>query len=132
VGKEARQGQPLFSIKQGGRNATFISPVNGTIRATNAAVTQDSAKKNPYRSGWVVKVESDSLANDLSKLKIGKDAVRWMKSEIMRFLDFSWNRMPAPAMVGQTAQDGGFPVEGILENMDDGTWNSFVHQFLQA
>jgi len=78
----------------------------------------------------VVKVESDTLADDLSKLKIGKDAVRWMKKEINRFLDFSWNQMPAPAALGRTAQDGGFPVEGILGNMDEDAWSSFVKEFL--
>ncbi|MBW2148427.1 MAG: hypothetical protein JRI22_15545 [Deltaproteobacteria bacterium] len=132
VGKEVKQGQPLFSIRQGRRSAAFVSPVNGKIASTNNHLEPNLIKKEPYSSGWIAEVEPDSLSDDLSRLKIGKDAVLWMKKEIKKFLDFSWARVPAPAIVGQTAQDGGFPVEGILETMDDETWDHFETQFLQS
>ncbi len=132
VGKVVREGDPLFSIRQGRRSATFVSPVNGKISSPNSSLYPSLMKNEPYGRGWIVKIEPDSLADDLSKLEIGTQAAQWMKKEIRNFLEFAWARMPAPAIVGQTVQDGGFPVEGILENMDDEAWNNFGNQFLQS
>jgi glycine cleavage system H lipoate-binding protein len=132
LGEKVREGQPLFSIKQGNRTAPFISPVNGRIWAANTALKPESMKKDPYESGWIVKIEPDSPGDDLGKLEIGTEAVGWMKREIKRFIEFYWGRMPAPPMLGQTAQDGGLPVGGILENADDVTWNCFINEFLHV
>lgn len=132
VGCELRQGYAAFKIKQGVRVAEFVSPVSGEVVEVNRDVNASEIVKDPYYRGWLVRVRPSDLKSDLAGLEIAKDAVQWMRSEIKQLIELLWGQVSQPVELGQTAQDGGLPIQGVLEKMDDATWRRFSKQFLKA
>ncbi len=134
VGEEVKQGENLFAIKQGERVATFVSPVDGVIAAVNEDVQSnpDAIKQEPYEKGWIYIINPTNLADNIRNLNISERALSWLQKEIESFRDFVKVQLPHNALVGQTLQDGGLPVGGLLEQMDAEAWNRFEAQFLRS
>lgn len=132
IGKEVRQGEKLFTIKQGTKEAVFRSPVDGTIVGYNKKLAEnpDVLKSDPYIEGWVCVVKPHDLIGNLKNLKIAKDAAVWFREEIVRFKDMLVGRTLQLAEVGQTIQDGGEMMEGVLEVLDESMWKNFNREFL--
>jgi len=86
AGHEVRQGQPLFSFKQGSEEIHFAAPVSGKVVRTNEVLKSDPHRilQSSYDRGWVLQIQPLDLATELQALKIGKPAVEWYQSEITR------------------------------------------------
>ena len=136
VGTEVKQGQPLMSIRQGGRVAMLPAPVDGVVCAINGelAKSPNLLRREPYTRGWLVALRPTDLTADLSRLAIGEGAFRWLKSELSRFEEFLQGIMAVhqDALVGATAADGGLSPDGLLERLDEESWKAFQSKFLGA
>jgi glycine cleavage system H lipoate-binding protein len=118
-------------VRQQGKSAAFASPVEGFVCAVNEAVLRDPAslRGDLFGSGWLLQLEPRRLADNLRRLRVGDEARGWLREEVVRLRDFLAGQVTATA-VGATLQDGGLPVEGMLEHLDDKAWERFESEFL--
>lgn len=132
IGREVRQGDPLFSITQGDRKIDFPAPVDGTVNSVNESLrgTPELTKISPYKHGWVCDITPKNLAKNIKQFAIAEEALARIKSEITRFYDFIALRPLENAAGGYVLQDGGVPACGVLEFLDNETWNNFAAQFI--
>lgn len=132
-GREVRRGEKLFVVRQGGRRAVFTAPVDGIVGAVNESLNQhlDTIKTDPYRQGWVCALNPKNLARNLGRLSIAEAADAWLDKEIERFREFIASRPIEHMTLGRVLQDGGRPTAGILELMDEETWDRFAREFLR-
>jgi hypothetical protein len=124
----------MIRLKQGTRSAAFVSPVEGVVTAVNQTLLRsaEALKQTSYQQNWLVTVKPTGLSATLKDLLVAEDAVHWLKGEMRRFRDFVSGFAPQVALVGETLQDGGQPVDGLLERMDDQVWRKFERDFLRA
>ncbi|MDW8239038.1 MAG: hypothetical protein RMM98_05435 [Acidobacteriota bacterium] len=132
-GQEVHRGDPLFTIRQGARAATFRSPIDGVVHAVNHDLNRSPQviREDPYRAGWVCHIRPHHLARDLKQLRIAEEAWTWLEGEWRRIQEFFAARPMATAALGHVLQDGGQLADGVLELMDDETWNQFTREFLE-
>ncbi|HXK60112.1 MAG TPA: hypothetical protein PLP42_09475 [Acidobacteriota bacterium] len=133
AGKVVSRGERLFAINQAGRKAYFITPADGVVTAVNANIERDPAllKADPYRRGWVCVLKPTNLATDVKRLMIGEETKDWIRREIDRFKDFFSHRAVQHLALGHMMQDGGEITEGVLELLDDQSWELFSQEFLR-
>jgi glycine cleavage system H lipoate-binding protein len=123
-----------FVIYQGEKSAGFAPPMEGVVTAVNRAALVDPERVtgDPYGDGWLVVVRPRRLAEGLRRLRVGEDAARWLGSEAARLRDFLAVQVPADAVLGATMPDGGAPVDGLLEQLDQPVWERFEAEFLAS
>ena len=131
-GATIRKGEPLFTVRQGGRVGVFIAPISGVVQDLNAELTQhlEWLVSRPYERGWICSMKPEHLAEELGQLKIGEIAGAWYQAEITRLRQMLGatqgnDQVPLPSMIGELA-------EGQLEEADDATWTKFTQAFLGA
>jgi len=85
AGQEVKAGEPLFVLKSGDAELTFVSPVSGRIVEGNSALEAEPARiaHSPYKEGWLCRLQPTDLAQDLTTLKIGKAVLGWYSEEIL-------------------------------------------------
>jgi glycine cleavage system H lipoate-binding protein len=132
VGDRIKQGEPVLAIRQGNRTMNLVAPVDGIVDALNTDVVKNTGllKQDPYTAGWLYKVKPTNLSKNISVLKIADSARAWFTEEVARLRDFLSGVSVEDKLVGQTLQDGGIPVEGILQYMNEETWTQFEKEFL--
>ena len=89
-----------------------------------------TAKMDALNAQWVVDLEPSHLANELGQLSVAARAMDWLEKELLRLNEFLSGQIRRPAAVGVTLSDGGEPVEGLLQDLDDDGWQSFQREFL--
>jgi CheY-like chemotaxis protein len=126
-GKAVVSGQPLFTVKQGGRLMTFASPVNGKVSKLNEELIYhlDAIAVRPHLLGWICCLKVLNLAESLPKLRIGIDSLPWYKEEIERF----------ESALKQVQLEGRFDArerEGVKESESNQleVWQAFETSFL--
>ncbi len=131
-GQEVKAGDKLIKIVQDGRTLYLKSPVNGRVAMVNRDLEADptKVKVDPYKA-WAIEIEPTNLAKDLRNMKIAETARHWFKKELQRFKEFVTAEVTShSALVGQTAQDGGIPVDGLLARLEDDAWQKFQEEFV--
>lgn len=133
LGEETHRGETLFTIRQGDRTLEIPSPVDGVINTVNPVLDKNAEplEASPYERGWICGITPDHLAKNLRSLSIAEEATEWIRSEVKRFQDFIVAR-PMDQSVGLAMPDGGVPVTGILEHLDNETWNRFAFEFVRV
>ncbi len=126
LGTSLRQGQKAFTLHADGKAFDVVSPVDGNVVARNevAHAHPADAVRDPYGTGWLLKIEPRWLTANLKNLLSG-DAAR-------RFLDNaaeSLARRMTPEL-GLVLQDGGTPVHGIAREIDPAHWDDLVRRSL--
>jgi hypothetical protein len=112
----------------------FNAPIDGVVKAVDQALARhpEAINADPYAMGWICSLSPKNLAANLKRLRVAEEAKSWLKSEVERFQEFFAARPLENMALGQVLQDGGQPTGGVLELMDDETWNLFAEQFLRA
>ena len=128
VGTAIRQGQKAFSVVADGKSFDVVSPVDGNVVAVNevARANPADAVRDPYGTGWLLKVEPRWLTANLKNLVSG-DAAR-------RFLDAAAAALAGRMTpeLGVVLQDGGTPVHGIAREIDPAHWDELVRRTLRG
>jgi len=134
VGAAVARGDPLVTVRQGGRSLVLRSPVDGTVVSANPLWETDQGRAwgDPYGEGWLVKVLPTNLARNLRTLRIAEPAVWWLQEEVRRFRDFAARLIAPDPELGLRLADGGLPADGVLRHADDATWSRFQVEFLGA
>lgn len=132
-GSLLRQGEPAFAAIQYGKKIEFVSPVDGVVSAVNEQFNADvgAAKKEPYGKGWALEIRPNNLAQNLRKLRIGKEASAWLEREVRNFTEFLTLHRAVPQGVGVTMPDGGVHVEGIMETMNGEILQIAIRKFFR-
>lgn len=132
IGQEVKQGDPVITVQRGAHTLSLVAPVSGRVMSVNRDLQDNPSliSDSPYMHGWLFMVEPVQLAMSLSVLSIAENAAHWIRQEADRLRDFLVNRGEA-ALVGETMLDGGVPVGGSLEHLDDKGIKSFEAEFLR-
>jgi glycine cleavage system H protein len=132
-GQRVKQGEPVITLQHQGKMISLVAPVSGTVYAINTDVLDNPAliTENPFEAGWLFMVEPEQLATNISVLSIAENAFSWLKEETFRFREFLASNSMQPAMVGDTMLDGGMPVSGSLDYLDESGLKKFEEQFLR-
>ncbi|HEY4491755.1 MAG TPA: hypothetical protein VI958_07110 [Acidobacteriota bacterium] len=134
IGKEVHQGEALFTVRQGDRKIEVPAPIDGVVNSINEnlSVAPELTQVAPYKQGWVCDVTPKNLAKNVKQLCIAEEALAWVRNEVRRFQDFLSVRPLENFAVGHVLQDGGIPTCGVLEFLDDETWNHFASEFVRV
>ena len=130
-GKEVRKGQPCFRLGRGNRQMTLRAPVDGIVEGVNVSAFKDSSfvSTDPFGRGWIYRIEPRGEIS-LEEFISGEKAEGWLQSELSRLRDFLAGQTENRALAGATLQDGGMPVEGFGEHLDDEHWHQLIEEFL--
>jgi glycine cleavage system H protein len=129
-GTRVWRGDPVVTVKGEGRHLVLRAPLDGTILSVNPETETDPRviEHDPFGRGWLYRMQPVS-AGPIQKMRTGKDAVAWMKSELARLRASVLNLLPSDDPVGVTLQDGGFPVRGMARLVDDEHWKKLTDDF---
>jgi glycine cleavage system H lipoate-binding protein len=126
VGDWLRQGEAAFTVRENGRAASLVSPLEGEVIEVNPELQQKPglALDDPYGRGWVMKVHARKLGEGLRSLMDGSLAHRFME-DARAALD-----LRLMALSGSVLQDGGEPVHDFAKHLPDDDWRRLVGEFL--
>jgi glycine cleavage system H lipoate-binding protein len=132
-GQDVRQGEPAFTVLQGGKKIGLVSPVDGVVCAINDDVNLDpeGAESEPYQTGWILAVRPSNLIQNLKRLKVSASASAWLEKEMRELSEFLALYRPRPQGVGVTLPDGGIHAAGIIESMDGEILQLVIRRFLR-
>jgi glycine cleavage system H lipoate-binding protein len=128
IGSKLKPNQTGWAIKRGGMGAEVLSPMSGTVMATNQSAVHhsDIIKKDPYGKGWLVVIDPVSgLRVKTKNLLFEQKAVSWLHTEVKKLEDVVMNVYGVPL-----AATGGEIVDDIFGNLQDVKWEEIVHKFL--
>ncbi len=109
-GRSVKQGETLFTLKQGKETLHFAAPLSGRVVKENVDLKHDASPLNrsPYDRGWVCQLQPSNLAGELDKQKIGKPDIEWYQEEIARLRKSQAEPSPAPGMLDMSAFEAQF------------------------
>jgi glycine cleavage system H lipoate-binding protein len=86
MGKEVKQGRADISVIRGENRAKVLSPVSGVVTSINPKLREEGcrATEDPYTEGWILRVHSNNLRQDLKALMINKETGDFMKAQVDR------------------------------------------------
>jgi len=131
AGSEVREGDPVITLRHGERAITLPAPVDGVIEEVNTRVQEEPERlrHDPFMQGWLCRMSPKRLAPGLKKMFVGEEMLAWMRQEMRRLRDFLASLSDHGALAGATLQDGGLPIDGLAQRVDDPTWARFVDEF---
>ena len=131
AGSEVCKGDPVITLRHGGRAITLRAPVDGVLEEVNARVQKEPERlrHDPFGQGWLCRMSPKRLAPELKWMFVGEEAVAWMRRELLRLRDFLAPLTERGELAGATLQDGGLPIDGLADLLDDQAWARFVDEF---
>ena len=136
LGSEIKKGDTLMTVFNGSRMLSIPAPITGKVLTVNDSLldSPNSLHQDPYLAGWVAVVIPKNISSELHFLAIADEAAKWLRKEVSRFRDFikAQSQIGVPAPAGITMLDGGAPLNGVLEQFNENTWNAFQQEFLKA
>ena len=136
LGSEIKKGEPLMTGNHGNRMLSIPAPITGTILTVNDSLVASPNRlhQDPYIAGWVAVVAPTNISSELHFLAIADEAAKWLRKEVSRFRDFikTQSQIGVPVPAGVTMLDGGAPLNGVLEQFNENTWNAFQNEFLKV
>jgi len=128
--KEGAAVAPALSsiaVCQGRRSLELATPVAGNIVEVNRDLLRNPslARLDPYGKGWLVRVRTRGSVP--VQMFTGTSALEWLRAQGSMVREFLGGRTTGASLA--TMQDGGIPVEGALQNCDEGTWAAFQKSF---
>lgn len=118
-----------ITLKSSGRALRLATPVQGRVVEVNEDVLRNPslARTDPYGRGWLMKIRPASQTSMVPGSYIVQKPMEWLAEQkdlaTKFFSSFTLNPQLA------TMQDGGLPVEGLLQNYEEEVWTSFQNTF---
>jgi glycine cleavage system H protein len=118
-----------IALAHGNRRLRLASPVAGRILEVNTGVLRDPmlARRDPYRSGWLLKVSPDPGRGITSRSVTGAAAREWLRDQMSLAKEFLAGVTPRASFA--SLPDGGEPAEGALLHCDAAAWEEFERRF---
>ncbi len=130
LGMVIKAGQPLFTIKQDNRSATFNSPFSGKVIRINTLLQNnlEALDATSYNANWICAIDTDDLDTEIKNLSIGKSAVNFFQDEIDRFIPLKKNIRTVDS---SEAKDGSELYIGEFEKFENADWDKMVTEFFK-
>jgi glycine cleavage system H protein len=136
LGSEIKKGETLLTVQHGSCMLNIPAPISGTVMRVNESLldSPNILHQDPYIAGWVAVIAPKNISIELRLLTIADEAAKWLRKEVSRFRDFVKEQAQVGVSVpaGVTMLDGGAPLNGVLEQFNEKTWNAFQKEFLKA
>jgi len=128
IGKRMKQSNSEIVIKRGDKTATILSPVSGVVTDVNSRLREEGnlANKDPYTDGWIVRLHSENLRNELKDLYMGSETKEFMEKEVKLLYDV------IEESEGLLNIDGGYLGEDIYGKMPKIGWERLTGLFLRT
>jgi len=128
VGKEIQQNRSDILINRGKFEAKVLSPVSGVVTAVNSKLREQGnvANEDPYSEGWVLRIHTHNLRQDLKNLMIGKETETFYSQEIHRLYGVIEDE------TGPLTADGGKLHNDIFGNLPQLGWERLTKLFLRT
>ena len=126
MGKQVEQGRDDILLSRDANTARVQSPISGVVTDVNPKLRETGklANQDPYTDGWVMRLHSDNLRQDLKTLMIGDQASQYLDGEIDRLYEVIEEE------VGPLAADGGYLGDDIYGNLPGNSWKKLTRLFL--
>jgi glycine cleavage system H lipoate-binding protein len=126
MGKQVEQGRDDILLSRDANTARVQSPISGVVTDVNPELRETGklANQDPYTNGWVMRLHSDNLRQDLKTLMIGDQASQYLDGEIDRLYEVIEEE------VGPLAADGGYLGDDIYGNLPGESWEKLTRLFL--
>ena len=127
MGKEVKQDRADIIINRGEREARVLSPVSGVVTDINPSLREKGnlANEHPYSKGWVLRIHSNNLRDDISRLMISGETKDFLKQEVGRLYQVIEETVPLAA-------DGGHLGDDIYGKMPQIGWGKLTKLFLHT
>ena len=125
-GAEMEAGQSCARMGSGRRFTAVLSPLAGEVMEVNPAVKENPnlVSDDPYGQGWLFKIKSWRLKEQLNALLRSDFASDWTKMAVQRI------RMSLDDSVGATALDGGALLDSLPDHLDRYDWIRLIKENL--
>lgn len=132
LGMNIKVGQPLFTVKQGTRSVSFLSPVSGKVSQINTLLERNLSALNvtPYERNWVCALDAENLDVEIKELQIGKSAVTFYQEDIERFNSLMKDLVKTEKTEGEYVEESQLYI-GQLEKLNDVNWEKIVAEFFR-
>ncbi len=126
VGKEVEQGRGDISVARGEHGTKILSPVSGVVTSVNPELREKGslANEEPYSGGWIMRLYSSKLRQDLKSLMINTETGDFIGREVDRLYEL------IEETGGPLAVDGGHLGDDIFGNMPRLGWERITEMFL--
>lgn len=128
IGTRIEQGEKGWKLWIDSKSIDILSPVEGEVIAINREAIQSPGviNKDPYGSGWLMKVRIANINKNLRNLMSGDLAVAWMKESALAL-----DRRIEDG-IGSIYQAGSVPFGGILRILFPESWHEIAAMFLSV
>jgi glycine cleavage system H lipoate-binding protein len=128
VGKEIQQNRSDILMNRGKFEAKVLSPISGVVTAVNSKLREQGnvANKDPYSEGWILRIHSHNLRQDLKNLMIGDETETFYSQEIQRLYEVIEDN------AGPLTADGGQLNSDIFGNLPELGWERLTRLFLRT
>ncbi len=131
AGSTLEAGDTVAVLGSGKRTISLRSPLAGRVLAVNGSL---GAEPQRLRSGsvesrWLCEVQPRQLSASIRRMSVGEDASAWMRSELARVREFLSFASAVGGLAPASLPDGGLPVDGLADKMDDRCWSEFAKKF---
>ena len=88
IGDKVTKGTPFISIESSKWIGKINSPVSGEIIEANEILWDNPrlVNQDPYKTGWIIKVNPEKLEEELTDLITGDAIANWIKEDIKRII----------------------------------------------
>ncbi len=126
IGTRLEQGEKGWKLWVDSKSIDVLSPVEGKVLAVNEEILKvpDLINQDPYRKGWLMKVEVPNTKKNLKNLLSGRLAKAWMEETVDTL------RQKMGGELGIALQDGGVPIAGIARALSPDKWDEVAMEFL--
>jgi glycine cleavage system H lipoate-binding protein len=128
VGKEIQQNRSGILMNRDKFETKVLSPISGVVTAVNSKLREQGnvANEDPYSEGWILRVHSHNLRQDLKNLMIGDETETFYSQEVRRLYKVIEDT------VGPLTADGGQLNHDIFGNLPQLGWERLTKLFLRT
>lgn len=128
MGKEVKQDRDDILLSRSLNTARVQSPISGVVTDINPELRERGslANQDPYTQGWVMRLHSQNLRQDIKNLMIGEQASQYLDGEIDRLYEVIEEE------AGPLAADGGYLGDDIFGNLPKTSWQKLTRLFLHT
>jgi glycine cleavage system H protein len=132
AGDKVSKGEPILSLKSDGHSLTVRAPIDCEILSVNDALAKNPGllEEGLFSDGWAYMIRP-ARNTDMKNLLLGNETRQWIRTEYQRLKDVLAGG-GAGTLRPAFLQEGGPPIAGVLNMMDENVWQALDDQFLKV
>ena len=128
MGKQLLKDRADITLSREGNKARLLSPVSGVVTDVNPELREKGSRpgQDPYTEGWILRLHSTNLRQDLKNLMIGDQAGEFIDREVEHLYQV------IEQTAGPLAADGGYLGDDIFGHLPQIGWQKLTRMFLRS